>query len=1044
MTENNQNDLNANRALIQKIPSKIIDAISTVDLELLQKSESTFAAPLSQLDISVKLDPENHKKKEKEKEYTIGNYLIKRTLGQGTFGKVKLGIYLPNQEKVAIKILEKDRIVEQDEEIRVKREFDMLAQFNHPNVILVAEIFESTESFYSVMEYCEGGELFNYIVKNRRLCEEEASFFYFQLINGLEYIHNLGIVHRDLKPENLLLTKDHLLKIIDFGLSNYFKKGQTELLVTPCGSPCYASPEMVAGKKYDGFKIDIWSTGIILYAMLCGYLPFEDKDNDILFKKILECKLSFPKFICDNGKDLIEKILVTDPDIRITIPEIKKHPFFLKGKEIFEQEFNITLLNKENNNENEVENNEINNEIIVDVNKNNNNDNNNNADEENLYEKNYLDTDYGGESCQIKHEILDSLQEDSSILDINKTENPVENNNNNNNVNTTRNGKKNNKVRASNTVEKRKSQQPYYKEKEKISIKSNNLKNKNKKLIVFDHNNINADVKEKKRNFSAAKRNMKNTAKNKTNKNLIAQKKKNTENLNNFNNFVKRLNNYNNVIRRQDNYTNVIKKKLGNKDLNNTDRKKEFRKNTIYNNNIIVNTNTNISKINTDKKNNTSKIKTIDTETKKKLVKKISKRAGDSVTKHYKNNISISKPTQNYLADLFTLNSNINEIKKQLNNKNPLIKIKNNLAKKKPLIEIEAPFDNNNKHARVNNSAKVRTRTEHSKNKNKVLHRDQKHIKHNTNMNKIKKLSNNISINVNYDDPHIDKRPSNVSKTKKNKLENIYANQIHNIKTETNIEENNKDINYHPINTLPNYLKTTVSNTNKYHPNRIKMQSIHLEKNIKNDNITTKRQNNFYNISDNYIKLLNKSGNIHNNQFKNTFNIDEAINHINNNSIMDKKKYANLKNNNICTSNKKKPNVTIRNTVINVNMFDSRLLLLESLRKRHSQKKRGATVEHSSEHRAKNSAGNNHIGDALKYLNNNINVNINSEKILSYTDSLNDGDKNIKGTKKNERASSKINKNDKKNEHGNLYDKRHTKYNSMKLDGFYNFNIKKK
>ena len=330
------------------IPNEIIDAISSLDPELLFRSESSPPCPIENFNISEMLD-ESKKKKEKEKEFKIGNYLIKRTLGQGTFGKVKLGIYLPSQEKVAIKILEKDRILEKDDEIRVKREFDMLALFNHPNVILVAEIFESSDSFYSVMEYCEGGELFNFIVKNRRLSEEEAAFFYYQLINGLEYIHSLGIVHRDLKPENLLLTKDHLLKIIDFGLSNYFKKGQKELLVTPCGSPCYASPEMVAGKKYDGFKIDIWSTGIILYAMLCGYLPFEDKDNDLLFEKILECKLVFPKYITKTSRDLIEKILVTDPDIRIGIPEIKNHPFFLKGKEIFEEEFSVCQIDKDGN-----------------------------------------------------------------------------------------------------------------------------------------------------------------------------------------------------------------------------------------------------------------------------------------------------------------------------------------------------------------------------------------------------------------------------------------------------------------------------------------------------------------------------------------------------------------------------------------------------------------------------------------------------------------------------------------------------------------------
>ena len=330
------------------IPPKILDALSSLEPELLFRSESSPPCPLENFDISEKLD-ESKKKKEKEKEYKIGNYLIKRTLGQGTFGKVKLGIYLPSQEKVAIKILEKDRILEKDDEIRVKREFDMLALFNHPNVILVAEIFESSDSFYSVMEYCEGGELFNFIVKHRRLSEEEAAFFYYQLINGLEYIHSLGIVHRDLKPENLLLTKDHLLKIIDFGLSNYFKKGQKDLLVTPCGSPCYASPEMVAGNKYDGFKIDIWSTGIILYAMLCGYLPFEDKDNDLKKIKILECKLVFPKYISKISRDLMEKILVTDPDIRISLEEIKNHPFFIKGKEIFEEEFSVCQIEKDGN-----------------------------------------------------------------------------------------------------------------------------------------------------------------------------------------------------------------------------------------------------------------------------------------------------------------------------------------------------------------------------------------------------------------------------------------------------------------------------------------------------------------------------------------------------------------------------------------------------------------------------------------------------------------------------------------------------------------------
>ena len=280
--------------------------------------------------------------------YKIGQYLIKKTLGKGSFGKVKLGIYLPNKEKVAIKILDKSRIKEKDDLIRIKREFEMLSKFDHPNIILIAEIFETEERYYSVMEYCEGGELFNYIVKKRFLCEEEASFFFYQLINGLEYLHSLEIVHRDLKPENLLLTENNLLKIIDFGLSNYHNANSDSLLETPCGSPCYASPEMVAGMRYDGYKIDIWSCGIILFAMLCGYLPFEDKENELLFHKILQCKVKLPNYLSDEAKDIILKILVKDPNKRLSIEQIKNHPFYLKGKNIFNSNFEIEQIIFEN------------------------------------------------------------------------------------------------------------------------------------------------------------------------------------------------------------------------------------------------------------------------------------------------------------------------------------------------------------------------------------------------------------------------------------------------------------------------------------------------------------------------------------------------------------------------------------------------------------------------------------------------------------------------------------------------------------------------
>ena len=267
----------------------------------------------------------------------LEEYEILSVIGEGTFGVVKLGKIKKTDEEVAIKILEKKKIVNKDDEERVEREIEILKKVHHINVIKMIKIDEDNENIYLIMEYCEKGELFNHIVEEQKLDEIEAAFYYYQLINGLECIHHNEIVHRDLKPENLLLTKGYILKIIDFGLSNYFNR--TKLLSTPCGSPCYASPEMVSGKKYDGFMIDIWSTGIILYAMLCGYLPFEDPDNEILFQKILKCEAEFPDDLSYESVDLMKKIMVTNPKERITIPQIKEHPFYLKGKEKFKSLF---------------------------------------------------------------------------------------------------------------------------------------------------------------------------------------------------------------------------------------------------------------------------------------------------------------------------------------------------------------------------------------------------------------------------------------------------------------------------------------------------------------------------------------------------------------------------------------------------------------------------------------------------------------------------------------------------------------------------------
>ena len=255
----------------------------------------------------------------------LSDYKIKETIGKGTFSIVKLGINKITKEKVAIKILKKKKIKYKEELERIEREINILQKLEHINVIKIYKINEDEDKYYIFMEFCENGELFHYIVDHQRLDEEVASFFFYQLINGLEYIHSENIVHRDLKPENLLLGKGNILKIIDFGLSNFCEP--ENYLETPCGSPCYASPEMVCGDKYNGHMIDIWSTGIILFAMLCGYLPFEDPDNDILFKKILKCKILYPDYLSAMSINLMKKILVVDPNKRITLEEIKQFQY---------------------------------------------------------------------------------------------------------------------------------------------------------------------------------------------------------------------------------------------------------------------------------------------------------------------------------------------------------------------------------------------------------------------------------------------------------------------------------------------------------------------------------------------------------------------------------------------------------------------------------------------------------------------------------------------------------------------------------------------
>lgn len=253
------------------------------------------------------------------------NYRLGKTMGFGSFSKVKSAMHVLTGQKVAIKIINKEQMKDMEEKVR--RELKIMQVVTHPHVVRLYEIIETISDIFVVMEYVESGDLFDYIVLHSRLHENEARHFFQQIIAGVEYCHKNKVVHRDLKPENLLLhAKRKSVKIADFGLSNFMRDGH--LLETSCGSPNYAAPEVILRMTYTGPEVDIWSCGVILYAMLCGVLPFDDENISGLYQKITNGIYTLPSYLSSSVRDLITRILKVDPLHRITIPEIRSHPWF--------------------------------------------------------------------------------------------------------------------------------------------------------------------------------------------------------------------------------------------------------------------------------------------------------------------------------------------------------------------------------------------------------------------------------------------------------------------------------------------------------------------------------------------------------------------------------------------------------------------------------------------------------------------------------------------------------------------------------------------
>ncbi|KAL0570995.1 serine/threonine-protein kinase gin4 [Marasmius crinis-equi] len=267
----------------------------------------------------------------------IGAWKMGRTIGKGSSGRVKLARHAKTGQMAAVKIVSKsflyshteslDELASEAEykELSLQREIIVMKLIEHPNVMRLYDVWDLPDEIYLILEYVQGGELFDYLCEKGRLPVPEALSYFQQIIFAVDYCHRFNIAHRDLKPENILLDAEFNVKIADFGMAIF---QSDSMLRTSCGSPHYAAPEVVSGGAYDGTKADIWSCGIILHALLVGRLPFDHEDCGVLLQMVGDGKFDMPRDIPALAQDLLRRMLTKDVKRRITMTQIQAHPFF--------------------------------------------------------------------------------------------------------------------------------------------------------------------------------------------------------------------------------------------------------------------------------------------------------------------------------------------------------------------------------------------------------------------------------------------------------------------------------------------------------------------------------------------------------------------------------------------------------------------------------------------------------------------------------------------------------------------------------------------
>lgn len=262
----------------------------------------------------------------------VGRYYLGRTLGEGTYAKVKYGQHVDTGQPVAIKVLDKAQVVKGEMVEQIQREITIMRNLNHPNIVNLIEVMSSKDKIYIVMELVTGGELFDKIAMEGALKDDQARKIFQQLLDGLEYCHQQGVYHRDLKPENVLLTADGDAKLSDFGLGALQSHTRYDgLFLTTCGTPNYVAPEVLRKRGYEGGPADMWSLGVVLYVMLAGCLPFEEPDMASLFRKITSGEYASPPWFTQEHQTLLRKMLQPNPADRSSVEELRRDPWVAHG-----------------------------------------------------------------------------------------------------------------------------------------------------------------------------------------------------------------------------------------------------------------------------------------------------------------------------------------------------------------------------------------------------------------------------------------------------------------------------------------------------------------------------------------------------------------------------------------------------------------------------------------------------------------------------------------------------------------------------------------